>query len=59
MLDGKHAYALLWRETLSLPFGAVLLTNILEMTVQAKGSQSVCSQDVQKYKRPIEMGPQQ
>ena len=38
---------------------AVLLTNTLEMTVQAKGSQSVCSQDVHKYKRPVEMGPQQ
>ena len=49
-LDGKHASTLLWRETLSLPFEGVLLTNILEMTVEAKDRQSIYSQDVQKHR---------
>lgn len=50
----KKACLLFRRETLSLSSKADCYTNILQNMVQNKGSQGLCSKDVQKHKRPIE-----
>lgn len=54
IMGSKYACLWLWRETQYLSSKSVQYTNILGKVVCNKGSQRLCSQDVWKYKHPIE-----
>ena len=54
ILNSTHTCPLLQREAFCLFSKAVYYTSILERTVQNKGSQCLCPQNMWKCKRPLE-----